>query len=53
MRNKVVGGLVIACVAVAMTAATRDASAQEPPDAAVHLVLRHIQKFGRAMLASR
>ena len=37
MRNKVFGGLVIACVALIMTAATREASAQEPPATAVHM----------------
>ena len=42
MRNQVAGGLVIACVAVTMTAATREASAQEPPGAAVHMSAKEL-----------
>lgn len=42
MRNKVVGGLVIACVAVTMAAAARGASAQEPPAAAIHLSAKEL-----------
>ena len=42
MPNKVVGGLVIACVAVTVTAAAREASAQEPPDAAIHMSAKEL-----------
>ncbi len=42
MRNKVIGGLVIACVAATMTAAAREASAQELPNAAVHMAAKDL-----------